>query len=342
MGSNDIANVHFSKKMNYSYLFLFSLTMSDRSLFQVLAKSAVRHRFQTFLFAVLKRFAASCHASVDDCVQRVMDMIDTDRTHDETDLVILDHLSCYLQMEHPPKKHHTTSRKKSRTGDIETELLQVKMDHWDGQRKCIQSAFAYVDVGCSEGNITEAVSETLRLTLRQTHACDIMPLVLPKNPVFQFAQNTPTSLPYPNDSFDLVTMFMSAHHFSDIHGMLSEIVRISRQGAHVIMREHCPSLEVCEDASDYYNLVHAIYACTTISKSPAEMSPEAFLKDYQTPSGYAHYRTRQQWVALMYEHGFQLKVEPHGPLAWNQANTSRFEPDTLFDAEYMWFRLDKK
>ena len=134
--------------------------------------------------------------------------------------------------------------------------------------------------------------------------------MLPQAPIaaVTFTRSGPTELPYPDDTFDLITMFMSAHHFTDASAMFKEAHRVSKSGALLLLREHdCRS----EAAQLYYDAVHAFYACVF----GEEASPEQFTEQYSA-GGFAVYRGQNPWIELAREHGFEMHCDakPHGPI----------------------------
>jgi len=203
-------------------------------------------------------------------------------------------------------------REKSRLEDIEAEIAMF------GAR--VTPNFGYLDVGSSEGKITGALASALALAKTQAFACDLIEPAT-KDDRFTFVRNTASKLPFDDAAFDVITMFMSAHHFSNVEAMLDECKRVARPGALVLIREHdCGS----PAAGAFYDIVHALYACVLGS----EATPEDFLAQYASGT-YACYRPRTEWIKLFAAHGFALsdKIPPHA---------SRFGVDS-FDSFYALF-----
>ncbi len=203
-------------------------------------------------------------------------------------------------------------RAKSRLDDVVPELAMF--------RARVSPEFRYLDVGSSEGHITGAVAEELGLTKAQAFACDIVEPAT-KDKRFTFARNTATKLPFDDATFDVLTLFMSAHHFVDVGAMLGECRRVTRPGALVLIREHDCATPV---AAAFYDITHAVYACVL----GREATPEEFLAQYATGT-YAHYRAKADWIKLFAAHDFVLsdKIEPHA---------SRYGVDS-FDSFYALF-----
>ncbi len=203
-------------------------------------------------------------------------------------------------------------REKSRVEDSEAEI--------DLFRSLVTPGFKFLDVGSSEGKITGAIASALGLAKSQANACDIVEPSA-KDDRFTFVRNTATKLPFDDTSFDVITMFMSAHHFLDAGAMLDECKRVARPGAFVLIREHNCGSPV---AGAFYDIAHALYACVLGS----EATPEEFLAQYELGT-YARYRSQTEWIKLFAAHGFVVsdKIAPHA---------SRFGVDS-FDSFYALF-----
>jgi len=203
------------------------------------------------------------------------------------------------------------SRETSRVRDVEAELALA------AAIAATAEGYSYLDVGCAEGRITSAVAQRLGLGADHTHACDVSPQA--ELAGVTFTQNGAESLPYPDASFDLITMFMSAHHFSDAGAMFAETRRVARAGALLLLREHD-----CQSEADmlYYDFVHALYACAL----GRESTPEQFIEKYAAGE-FSYYRGRAEWAELAAAHGFEPhpSAEPHGPVVRGVYGTDRFD-----------------
>lgn len=140
----------------------------------------------------------------------------------------------------------------------------------------------YLDVGCSEASITGVVAQALGLESGDIYGCDIYIEEIPESDVI-FSRNTPTSLPYKDEEFTLVTAFQALHHFSDPEKMLSEIHRVLQPKGVFIIREH----DVRNEAYGVYlDLIHALY----MTVMGSEMTPEDFVAKYES-----FYHSKEQW-----------------------------------------------
>lgn len=230
------------------------------------------------------------------------------------DVSILVQMRDLLEASHKEKPEDTKAdgRAKSRLDDVVPEIAMF--------RERVSPDFRYLDIGSSEGHITGAVAEALGLVKAQAFACDIVEPTT-KDERFTFVRNTATKLFFDDSSFDVLTMFMSAHHFVDAGAMLDECRRVARPGALVLIREHDCATPA---AGAFYDITHALYACVL----GHEATPKDFITQYVTGT-YAHYRAKADWIKLFAAHGFELsdKIAPHA---------SRYGVD-IFDSFYALF-----
>ena len=157
--------------------------------------------------------------------------------------------------------------------------------------------YKYLDIGSSDGSITAAVAKHLNIPKARSDAVDLLPENSMANPDYTYRRTDGVSLPFDDNSYNLITMFMSAHHFANVDKMFSEIHRVARPGAVIILREH--GLATRSDKI-YYNIMHAYYECV----SGNESSPKEFVDSYDAGT-YAHYRTAKQWDTLISKYGFK-------------------------------------
>jgi ubiquinone/menaquinone biosynthesis C-methylase UbiE len=169
----------------------------------------------------------------------------------------------------------------------------------------------YLDVGSAEGKITSAMSEAL--VDSHIYACDIIDQ--PESKEFIFSKSTQDSLPYPDSKFDLITLVMSAHHFSNIYKMISEIRRVLKKSGIVVIREHDARTDT---QKAFYDIVHAVYSCI-LGK---EINPEEFL-NLISKKEYSIYRSADEFTELFRKFGFEL--------------ISSFHTGDMFDSFYSSF-----
>jgi hypothetical protein len=183
---------------------------------------------------------------------------------------------------------HASRRAKHRVDEISRML--------DGKVRAAARlpSFTYLDIGAADGSITAMVAASLNLTPPQTIALDV---VAPATTgAYTFQRTDGRSIDRPDGSINLITMFMSAHHFDNVNEMFAETGRVAADGATLIMREHGRT-----DRATvlFYDIAHAIYE-TVFSH---ETTPDEFAERYARGS-YATYRTAAQWRVLANAAGF--------------------------------------
>jgi ubiquinone/menaquinone biosynthesis C-methylase UbiE len=94
-----------------------------------------------------------------------------------------------------------------------------------------------LDVGCGDGCITEGIAKHFKIIV---NAVDVMTKLPEERIGVTYSKlsdgTTPTLLP--DCSIDMVTCFVSIHHFENVSRMLSDIQRVVRPGGYLFIREH--------------------------------------------------------------------------------------------------------
>lgn len=200
------------------------------------------------------------------------------------DMIAIKKLSNYYNSVNTQVKNTNDDRAEHRIKDITPWLKNMK------DKK-------YLDIGCSEAGITEAVADYIDIIDKPGYAfaTDItLSKDLPTDTSIIFSTNEPDKLKYPNNKFDLITAFMAFHHFTNFPQMVSEIYRILKPGGVLIIREH-DSNEPAFAA--FLDFVHLMYA--TILHS--EDDPKCFLTKNKT-----FYHTRDEWTNKLDKYGFKF------------------------------------
>ena len=121
----------------------------------------------------------------------------------------------------------------------------------------------YMDMGCSGGSITMSVAKTFKINLENTYGIDLDKFVGKKiipNTKFNFQYYDGNKIPYKDSTFDMITCLMMLHHVNDIDYTLSEIYRVLKNDALVIIKEH----DVDNTMMDYLTYIeHLIYGVTS-------------------------------------------------------------------------------
>ena len=160
----------------------------------------------------------------------------------------------------------------------------------------------YVDIGCGNGEITTAIAAAICSTPNHTIGCDTENKIS-SGRTLKYIQSTGTSIQGVKcGSANLITIMMAAHHFMDLPAMLGEVKRIAAPGAIIIMREHNATTE---SGKWFYDFTHAAYEC---------MMPGSTKKIGEFMDTFAaFYKSANEWVELMGDHGFTLITEPFLP-----------------------------
>ncbi len=106
-------------------------------------------------------------------------------------------------------------------------------------RKVDTSSFRYLDVGCGRGELLRL----LQSDFRQGAGCDVSAGMMQHVTGFETrVQDTPSSIPFPDATFDFVTAVCVYHHVPRgvRPGLTSEISRVLRPGGIFCMIEHNP------------------------------------------------------------------------------------------------------
>jgi SAM-dependent methyltransferase len=151
-----------------------------------------------------------------------------------------------------------------------------------------------LDVGCSEGNITESLGQALSLSVDNTFGCDVRDLK--HQGKFMFSRISDDNvLPYESNKFELVVSLMVLHHVENLSMLLQEIFRVIVPGGLFVIREHdCDS----EGHSVLLDVLHGMYAL--VYNSPREMTTENFASCY-----YARYQPKDYWIRTLQDMGFE-------------------------------------
>ncbi|KAF0971911.1 hypothetical protein FDP41_009607 [Naegleria fowleri] len=146
-----------------------------------------------------------------------------------------------------------------------------------------------LDIGCSEGSITQAVGHELGLTKENIHGCDVRDIgkTYTNDFTFHLISEQSNHLPFANNSFSLVTALMSFHHIKNVEETIKEVYRILEPGGALIIREHdCSPPET----SLTLDIMHGLYSL--VWSSPREMPN--FCSEY-----FAEYRSSDEWTELI-------------------------------------------
>lgn len=159
----------------------------------------------------------------------------------------------------------------------------------------------YLDIGCGTGAKAKKIGTDIGLGLSKIHGVDIeqWSVLTPElrkslDINFKFI-DTSGKLPYPDNKFGLVTVFMVLHHVTELKVLISEIHRILKPGGYLMIREHD-----CRDSIDYMmaDIEHMLYDYIKIpGYDPAKYESESKMR----------YLSADEWTTVFESSGFTLK-----------------------------------
>jgi SAM-dependent methyltransferase len=174
------------------------------------------------------------------------------------------------------------------------------------------SVSCYLDIGCFDGNITESIGNYFNLNNLQIHGVDIKPYatvdikpyatVGPQTLLYDniiFSLYDGRTLPYSDNSFDLITCLMVLHHIpkNNLNFLLQEINRVMKPGGILILREH----DVYTYEQSYLlNVMHDFYDYVWTDK-PIEKSDQWD----------AEYKSNKEWTSLLQNNNFVVRESPN-------------------------------
>lgn len=182
----------------------------------------------------------------------------------------------------------------------------------------------YLDIGCGNGNIAKLFGKRLGVNDNNVYCTELKQWhgkqrntkdINVKNVTLVDDLDT---LPYSNDSFDLITAFMVLHHTKNLDTMLNEIVRTLKKGAIFIIREHDSFTEfdyiINEIEHGLWEIIHE------------GVSYDDFKKDY-----YGKYHDWLEWDFILKKYGLKHIYANYEStsIVWNVS------PTRYFDAIYI-------
>ncbi len=171
-------------------------------------------------------------------------------------------------------------REMSRLDDIKDYLSKIK------------KVDVYYDIGSSEGGITRVIKKYFNSPT--VYAFDIN-IKDEDTDDIHFRRNNPNEINRPPNSADLITVFMTLHHFDHFEEMMSELKRVLKPGGKLIIRDHDVSTALLANFFDFnhfmFNLIND------------EETPEIFSKTFMTK-----YKTKERWIELIEKSGFKSTI----------------------------------
>lgn len=153
----------------------------------------------------------------------------------------------------------------------------------------------YVDIGCGNGHITNEIRKYLNIEKEKCFGCDILDKNLIINDNFIY-YNTKSlyNLPFEDNSIDLITCFVSMHHFRDINRSIKELNRIIKKNGYLMIREHDCNEKIYLPV--FLDVVHAVNTFVL---------NENYNNDFFYNNWYSSYKSQNEWQRLLNNHGFK-------------------------------------
>lgn len=202
------------------------------------------------------------------------------------------------------------------SGDVVTARAKARLSEVTYLLPPSFNAKRVLDLGCAEGQLTDAFAAAFSIPASAVHGCDVREITV-KESSFTFTLYDGHHLPYESGSFSLVTALMAFHHIPHAGELIDECRRVLEDGGLLLLREHdCD----CEGTAVVLDVLHGFYSL--VSSDPMEM-PD-FCLAYE-----ACYRSREFWTSLVESHGFERMRSRNADAAYNkpaQADRTRHGP----------------
>lgn len=192
-------------------------------------------------------------------------------------------------------ENESNSRSLSRVNDIVYLLNQIVPE----------TPQTYVDIGCSEGGITQLLGE--KLGLQRVVGCDVLDESKIKRIAgtceMKYEKIVDNNLPFADASVDFATMLMCLHHVKDHEKYIEEIARVVAPGGVFIIQEHNAQTNDDKLALD---ILHGMYSI--VWNKTGQMEDADFCETYES-----FYKSREEWTALLLKYGFEevdVNIDP--------------------------------
>ena len=163
----------------------------------------------------------------------------------------------------------------------------------------------YLDYGCGDGNITKHFSKLISAT--ETHCVEVTDNESVGANDIKYAKIDidATKLPYPNDTFDVITAQMALHHVKNLSEICSELNRIAAPDALLVIKEH-----------DCWNSLDAMLV---------DVEHAMYMSDTDTDYGHAiHFKNSYGWNDTLADCGWtHLYTEFYYPNVRNEPTATR-------------------
>lgn len=163
----------------------------------------------------------------------------------------------------------------------------------------IKPTFKYLDVGCNDGIITNAIANYFKFDQNNVYGVDIKSWSGKENNcnvknMFFVNEDNP-ELAYPDNYFDFITCFQVLHHNKNVYKMINELKRVLKKGGYLVIREHDKNSLVGKEFIDFE---HIKYLCIE------EM-------DWTFKNYIGNYKSKREWDEL-FNLKFVKSIPPKG------------------------------
>jgi ubiquinone/menaquinone biosynthesis C-methylase UbiE len=180
---------------------------------------------------------------------------------------------------------------------------------------------SYIDLCCGNGTKTIQIANQLKIPMNNVYGTDIMewgPYKSKKKFPFHFKYIENNKLHYEDNSFELITCFLSLHHIQKLSNFLKEIHRVLKPNGIFVFIEHEPYDDLDKIIIDFQ---HALFSYLYDNN-----------KDYLKNPVYSRYFNFMEWDYIMDKHKFEFVA--------SRTITESIRKDTRYDIQF--FGIYKK
>lgn len=205
----------------------------------------------------------------------------------------------------------SSARGKGIAQSIKAVLLQKRLPI----KELSGESEAYLDIGANDCTITKEVGNIFGYSSKQIYGVEVGEEIeyLGKHDYSvrkkeelgcNYVLYDGRTLPFKDETFNLVTVLMVLHHIKNADATVKEIMRVLRPGGIVVIREHnCDSVEM----SALIDIEHLVYG---MIKEKEEVSEEMM------DSYVAWYKTIGEWNDIFAKNGFRV----YRPVVFGKSN----------------------
>ena len=150
----------------------------------------------------------------------------------------------------------------------------------------------YLDIGCLDGTITRNIHEYLQTKnpCAKTVGIDVNDVIESDMNGCRILKYDGNKIPFEDNTFDLITLFMVLHHVEHVTDYLKEVYRVMCPGGSLIIREHDINNQ---DIKDMVDIQHNFYNMDSAETMPTHQ-----------------YKSKEQWNNILNATGFTLVSVP--------------------------------